>query len=92
MSPTAGAVRPLPSSNASGPAHRRLVTQAETQVVHTAQQMALRQVHLGKQRCQPLVLIQAVRPGVLLPDVRLIFAIHAVITRGIRRTAKHNRP
>jgi hypothetical protein len=43
-------------------------------------------MHLGKQRRQPLAVIDPVRPVALLPDVALIFAFHAVIVVGVRRT------
>ena len=51
-----------------------------------AEQVALRHVDLSKQRCQPLVVVNPVRPVVLLPDVTLFFAFHAVIVVDFRRT------
>jgi hypothetical protein len=56
--------------------------------MHAPQQMPLCSVHLGKQRRQPLAVINPVRPVVELPDVALIFAFHAAIVTAIRRTVK----
>ena len=67
---------------------RGLVTQIHPQVVHAAQQVSLRQVNLGKQGYQSLVVVNPVRPVLALPDVAFIFASHAVIMTRIRRMLK----
>ena len=47
--------------------------------------MALRLMHLGELRSQPLVVIAPARPVVALPEVVFIPAIHAEIMRNIHR-------
>jgi hypothetical protein len=58
--------------------------------MHATQQMTSRPVHLREQRRQTLTVVDPVRPVLELPDVAFIYAFHAEIVVGIRRTVKIN--
>jgi hypothetical protein len=62
-----------------------LVTQIESQIVHSTEEMALCAVHLRQQRRKLLVVVYPVRPCVTLPDIAFIFAFHAVIVVNFHR-------